>query len=64
MRLISSGWEGPIFIVETMDAEGATLRETWTLTAGAGRGELMRDIEIVDDDQRQLYFKRQVFDRS
>ncbi|MDH3622039.1 MAG: hypothetical protein OER91_14165 [Gammaproteobacteria bacterium] len=59
-----SGWEGPIFIVETMDAEGATLRETWTLTAGAGRGELMRDIEIVDDDQRQLSFKRQVFDRS
>jgi len=57
-----SGWDGPVFVVETMDEKGARLKETWTL--GGGDQELVREIGIVDDDNEQLYFRREVFDRS
>lgn len=56
-----SGWEGSMYIVETMDDRGATLTETWAL-AGEG-SELIREINIVDGD-KQLYSSRQVFDRE
>lgn len=56
-----SGWEGPVYIVETMDDRGATLIETWAL-AGDG-SELVREINIVDGE-KELYASRQVFDRT
>lgn len=56
-----SGWEGPVFVVETMGKKGATLTETWTLDEGGD--ELVREIGIADDDER-LYFRREVFDRT
>jgi hypothetical protein len=56
-----SGWDGPVFVVETMDDRGAKLTETWTL-AGDG-SELVREIGIVDG-AKELYSTRRVFDRS
>lgn len=56
-----SGWEGPVFIVETMDTRGAMLTETWRL-ANEG-SELVREITIVDG-KKQLFSSRQVFDRT
>jgi hypothetical protein len=56
-----SGWEGPVFVVETMDDRGATLTETWALV-NDGR-ELVREVGIVDGE-KQLYSSRQVFDRT
>ena len=56
-----SGWEGRVFVVETMGKKGATLKETWTLDAAGD--ELVREIGIVDDEER-LYFRREVFDRT
>jgi len=56
-----SGWEGTIFVVETMDDRGALLTETWTL--GTGGSELIREIRIVDNG-KELYATRRVFDRS
>jgi len=56
-----SGWEGPMYIVETMGDRGATLTETWAL-AGAG-SELVREVNIVDGE-KLLYSSRQVFDRT
>ena len=56
-----SGWEGSMYIVETMDERGATLTETWAL---AGEGSLLvREVNIVDGN-KQLYSSRQVFDRT
>ena len=56
-----SGWEGSMYIVETMDDRGATLTETWALASDGS--ELIREINIVDGD-KQLYSSRQVFDRE
>ncbi len=56
-----SGWEGPAFVVETMDDRGAVLTETWTLATDGQ--ELVREIGIVDDDEL-LYTMRQVFERT
>ena len=56
-----SGWEGPVFVVETMDEKGATLRETWALD-GAG-DELVRETSVTDGDET-LFFRREVFDRT
>ena len=56
-----SGWEGPMYIVETMDDRGATLTETWALSSEGS--ELIREINIVDGE-KQLYSSRQVFDRE
>ena len=56
-----AGWEGPVFVVETMGEKGATLKETWTLDATGD--ELVREIGIVDGEER-LFFQREVFDRT
>lgn len=56
-----SGWEGPVFVVETMDERGVTLTETWTLTSEGS--ELVREIGIVDDE-KQLHASRDIFDRT
>lgn len=56
-----SGWEGPVFVVETMGEKGATLKETWALDAAGD--QLVREIGIVDGEER-LFFRREVFDRT
>jgi|GEM_PF-594564 len=56
-----SGWEGSVFIVETMDERGATLTETWAL--GKEGSELVRQIAIVSNEE-QLFSTREIFDRS
>ena len=56
-----SGWEGPVFIVETMDDRGAKLTETWAL-ANEG-SQLVREVGIMDGE-KQLYSSRQLFDAS
>jgi hypothetical protein len=48
-----SGWEGPMYIVETMDDRGATLTETWALSSEGS--ELIREINIVDGESRQVF---------
>ncbi len=55
-----SGWEGAVYIVETMDERGVILTETWALAGGGS--ELVREIKIQDGEQ-QLHSSRQVFDR-
>jgi hypothetical protein len=56
-----SGWDGRSFVVETMDAEGNVLTETWSLDE-KGR-VLVRDLVITEDDQPG-WWSRQVFDRE
>ena len=56
-----SGWEGAVFVVETMDKKGATLKETWALENGGA--ELVRETGIVAGNE-QLFFNRQVYDRT
>jgi hypothetical protein len=52
-----SGWEGPSFVVDTMDERGNVLTERWRLEDGA----LVRDISIARSDTMS-FSKRQVFD--
>ena len=52
-----SGWEGPSFVVETMDERGNVLTERWRLESGT----LVRDISIARSDTMS-FSKRQVFD--
>ena len=56
-----SGWEGTVFVVETLDDRGALLTETWALDADGS--ELIREIRMVDNG-KELYSTRKVFDRS
>ena len=56
-----SGWEGRVFVVETMGKKGATLTETWPLDSDGD--VLVREIGIVADEER-VYFRRVVFDRT
>ena len=56
-----SGWQEGDFIVETMDKQGVTLRETWGLVDG--REVLNREIVIMDGED-ELYGALQVFDRK
>ena len=56
-----SGWEGPVFVVETMGEKGVRLTETWALHAAGD--ELVREIGIVDGE-KQLFYRREVFDRT
>ena len=52
-----SGWEGPSFVVDTMDKGGNVLTERWRLEDGV----LVRDISIARGDTT-TFSKRQVFD--
>lgn len=56
-----SGWQGPDFIVETMDQQGVTLRETWGLVEGGN--VLNREIVMLDGED-ELFAALQVFDRA
>jgi len=56
-----SGWEGDIYVIETLDAAGAKLIETYRLSDD-GR-ELRRTISIVYNEKEQIAIE-QNFDRS
>ena len=56
-----SGWEGRSFVVETMDSDGARLRESWTLTNDSAT--LVRRIAVSKRDTEEFALE-QVFDRS
>jgi hypothetical protein len=56
-----SGWEGQAFVVETVDASGTTLYESWHLDAD--NAVLMRDVRISKDED-DSYKLRQIFDRK
>lgn len=55
-----SGWQGSAYIVETLDEEGAVLREEWRLDDSGN--VLLRDISIVERNKETLKL-RQEFDR-
>lgn len=56
-----SGWDGPVFVVETLDDDGAILTDSWQLNE---RGdELTRNISITVRG-KQKFAARQVFDRT
>ena len=55
-----SGWEGDAFVVETLDASGVTLYESWRLESA---DSLQRDIRIVDDE-REIFALQQSFARK
>jgi hypothetical protein len=52
-----SGWEGPSFVVQTMDEEGHVLTESWALQEGT----LTREVSIARGEDVS-FSKRQVFD--
>lgn len=54
-----SGWQGHDFVVETLDAEGGLLTETWHLDADV----LVRDISVSRGDKQQ-FSSQQRFDGS
>ena len=56
-----SGWEGQRYIVETLDEQGAVLREEWRLDESGD--VLLRDISIVERDKVKLSLQQQ-FDRQ
>lgn len=56
-----SGWEGTRYVVETLDKQGAVLREEWHLDESGD--VLLRDISIVENDKVKLA-ARQQFDRQ
>lgn len=56
-----SGWEGARYIVETLDQQGAVLREEWRLDDSGD--VLLRDISIVQRDKLKLSLQQQ-FDRQ
>lgn len=56
-----SGWEGSRFVVETMDKDGARLRESWSL-ADEG-ATLVRRIAISRRENEE-FSAEQVFDRD
>lgn len=55
-----SGWQGRVYIVETLDEEGAILREEWRL--GDSGDVLLRNISIVERKKQALSLQ-QAFDR-
>lgn len=56
-----SGWEGRVFVVETLDDNGHVMTETWRLDDDGDT--LIRDITIVRGG-KQKSFSREEFDRS
>ena len=55
-----SGWEEGVFVVETLDAHGAILTESWRLDAGGD--VLVRDITVAEGGEEQ-FSMQQRFDR-
>ncbi len=56
-----SGWEKEVFVVETLDKQGAVLMESWHLEENGD--VLVRDISMSRGKQEQFTL-RQLFDRS
>lgn len=56
-----SGWEGASYIVETLDEQGAVLRDEWRLDETGD--VLLRDVTIVERDKLKLSL-HQAFDRQ
>lgn len=56
-----SGWQGATYVVETLDEEGAILREEWKLDEDGA--VLRRDVSISRKDEVQ-YGLQQHFDRQ
>jgi len=56
-----SGWVGADLVVETMDEQGAVLKETWALEDGGS--VLVREIAVTKG-AAQLFSARQVFDQA
>ncbi len=56
-----SGWEGARYIVETLDKQGAVLREEWRLDESGD--VLLRAVTIVERDKVKLSLN-QAFDRQ
>ena len=57
----ASGWDGGRYVIETLDADGVKLLESWGLEEGGG--SLLRTITIVSGKTRELDV-RQVFERE
>ncbi len=57
----ASGWDGDRYVIETLDADGVKLLETWRLE-NSGRS-LLRTITILEGQKQQLD-ARQVFERG
>ena len=55
-----SGWDGRSFVVETLDREGATLYESWSLQSAE---VLQRDVRIVEREE-EVFSVQQLFDRK
>lgn len=56
-----SGWEGNQYIVETLDEQGAILRDVWHLDDSGN--VLLRDVTILERDKVKLSMQQQ-FDRQ
>jgi hypothetical protein len=56
-----SGWQGPKFVIQTLDDDGAILTETWQLEASGN--VLVRELAIRKGDKRKFSAK-QLFDRT
>lgn len=56
-----SGWEGDIYVVETLDEAGVILKEAWYLDDSAN--VLLRDVSIVERS-KQKFLLQQKFDRQ
>ncbi len=52
-----SGWRDGVFVVETLDEDGARLTESWRLADGGRR--LVRDVKIVQGDKQKLSMQEQ-----
>ena len=56
----ASGWDADRYVIETLDADGVKLLETWRLEEGGQ--SLLRTVTILDKQTRELDV-RQVFER-
>jgi len=56
-----SGWHEDVFVVETLDAQGTLLTESWYIDAE--KDLLIRDISVSEGDEEQ-FSARQRFERS
>ncbi len=56
-----SGWEGNVFVIETLDDSRSILAESWQLESDAQ--VLVRNIRISNGEQ-EIYRQQQTFDRQ
>lgn len=56
-----SGWQEDVFVIETLDAQGTLLTESWYIDPA--NDLLIRDISVSEGDEKQ-FSARQRFERS